>query len=234
MKVEYWIEDYDTIGHKIEGEFLSLDKPEWFKKMPVRFTPEKKPLDFIRNHWDDFISGNIISNSINTVKACPGFTNLFKHSLAIKFPCDIAIETFADGTSRFFSNSQYSTFLNIDWHTPNQVAGHLHNYIMLKLQFDCWLNMKNSFFQYIDPIYYNEQPYIVAPGMAEASDFPINVILLFPKKDEKYVFQAGDVCAMLVSTKPITKLVHTDLKKSVTRRLWFLRKHFYSLSKETK
>ena len=34
-KLEYHIGDTSRLGHNIEGEFLSLEKPKWFTTQPL-------------------------------------------------------------------------------------------------------------------------------------------------------------------------------------------------------
>ena len=75
---------------------------------------------------------------------------------------------------------------------------------------------------FLDPIYYKDQPYKVAPGVLDlvTSDYgmSLNVITFFEKKDATYHFQKGDPICMFyfpnrIHLKKRSKMAEYDHKK---------------------
>ena len=223
------------LGHNIEGDFLSKEKPEWFKKHPTLVDGTiKSRTDFLRKNWNDIMNGlytpRALAN-IKTSRTCPAFNTLFKHSVAIKFPCDVMIETSDKGEYNFQYKNRFTTLKTISHHAAEQMGGDLDNYIALKFEFDCTINVKDTFVQFVDPIFWNDQPYLVSPGLVPATHLPLNIIVFFPKINERYVLDCGTVCAVLSFSNPIRKLVEKDMSKSIMKRFWEIDKQFFKLGK---
>jgi hypothetical protein len=221
-KLEYCIGDMTHVGHSIEGEFLSLEKPKWFTTQPVITHNEAKSVpDYIRKYWNDLM--HFIPESVKTSKSCPGFNTLFKHSVAIKFPCDILLEIDENLDYKYQTKSRYTVLKSITHHGSGQLQGMPGNYVAIKFEFDCHINVKNTLVQFIDPLYWNDVPYKVSPGLVECKAMPLNTIAFF--SPGKYHFKAGSVLSVMTFSNPITHIESADLKKAALRRLWQSDKH---------
>ena len=228
-KLEYHIGDTSQLGHNIEEEFLSLEKPKWFTTQPLITHNEAKSVsDYIKKYWNDLMK--YIPESIKTSKGCPGFNTLFKHSVVIKFPCDVLLEIQENGDYKYQTKSKYTVLKNINHHGSGQFQGMPGNYIAIKFEFDCHINVKDTLIQFIDPLYWNDVPYKVTPGLVPCDCMPLNVIVFFPAG--KYHFKAGSVLATMTFSNPITKIESADLTKASFRRLWQSDKHILKRSYE--
>lgn len=204
----------------------SHDKPQWYKEI--------KP--YISKYQDEYYE-NIFAvaekdwNSIfeekigKTIKVCPGMHSLFRHTLLLKFPQNIFLETNADGEYRWNipdTNQLGKSVLTVAAHNSKQAVGFADNYIILKFCYNMYLKPdEDSNLSFLDPILYNDQPYKVLPGIVELNSkrpgIQLNVITLFPKINKKYIFKKNTVLCMLQSSKTIKGISKEDLSIDIIK-----------------
>ena len=227
--LKYYYEPDLGIAHQIE-DVLSLENPYWWNKLPPIYNGNRDRFKFIKENWERILSKEITDSTEKryTAKTCPAFVKLFQNSVLIKFPCDILLETDEDGDWRWQSKNINSLFKRVSFHDSYQVAGHVKDFITLKFEFDISIGMKDSMCWFNDPFYYQVQPYQVAPGLIKSTGMPLNVIVFFEKKKEKYLFQAGSPCAMLSFSDKIEKLESNEDIRSETRySMWEKNRRFF-------
>lgn len=232
MILEYHVERKKQVGHDIVGDFLSTESPKWFPNLKSALDLEvKSNKDFVKKYWEKIMTNAIpekFAQTFKTVKACPAFTKLFKHSVVIKFPCDVMLETSEDGKIQWKCKNQFTALRCLSQHHPDQLGKGFGDCIIIKFEFDCTLNAKDTTMQFIDPMYWIDAPYKVAPGLVDVELLPLNVICYFPKINEKYIFDAGSTLAVMTFSNPITQIKEKDMRASIIKRLWKLDRFFYT------
>lgn len=227
--LKYYYKPDDKIDHQIE-DVLSLEKPDWWSKLPPISNGNRDRFKFIKENWKYIISGDADeSNTLRqTAKTCPAFVKLFQHSALIKFPCDVLLETSENGEYRWRAKNRNTLFKDISIHPPEQVSGHLTDYMALKFEFNLFFSMKDSICWYTDPIYYKPQPYSVVPGIVKSDGMLLNVISFFEKKNEQYIFQADSPLALLTFSDKIEKIeFNEDITAIMRQSRWERGKRFF-------
>jgi hypothetical protein len=209
MKIyyEYSREDlnsYFPIEHSMVRSVENI--PEWFKKT-LPYAYESNTL----NQLLDKI-GLSRYNSLRskfTIKKCPGLLDMYTHSVLLKFPSDVIIETKSTGQLIY---NVATTGIDVGIHDESQSPNYLgEKYITVKFLYDFTFGFSEKVkYSFINPLYWKDQPYTVAPGMVQVSKngaFPPNVITLFPKEDNRYFFKAGDPLALIQFDKKVEKIV---------------------------
>jgi len=206
----------------------SRDKPQWFKDI--------KP--YISKYEDQYYE-NIFAvakkdwNGIfeekygKTIKVCPGMHSLFRHTLLLKFPENLFLETTAAGNYRWRipeANRLGNSLLTVQEHNSRQAVGFADNYIIIKFCYNVFIKPDEEInLSFLDPILYNDQPYKVLPGIVELGGkrkgVQLNIICLLPKKDEKYIFKKNTVLCMIQSSKIIKSISKEDLSKDITKSM---------------
>lgn len=182
------------------------EKPQWLKEMQGRFvTGENTLKDFFNRVKTPFKK----SLPSPTIKTCPGFTNIFNCSLLIKAPCDFIIKTYKDLDTPPELKASYK-HISMHEHSWRQAPG-LRNFVACNLSTGFAISTKEKCsYTFIDPIYYQEVQHRVAPGLLPGTSkgIDLNTILLLPREDKLYFYEAGEPLAMVVFNKPLTNLVH--------------------------
>lgn len=184
--------------------------PDWFTKTTHYIHNVKTKAEFVSKYWDILLNPEI--DKVKTIRSCPGFTNYFKQNVPIIFPTQVMLETSEDGGYRWRSGHKY---LSITHHNASQAPNIGEKYIILKFCFPIWLKSSEDMqISFIDPIFYNEQPYKVCPGIMNLNKneiMDLNVITLFPKKNNKYIFEEKQVLSTVQFSKPNPTFVHKSI-----------------------
>jgi len=209
---------YDYVDRSVSNYIEVSDwvrfnpKPSWWKSLSPLLGGLTSKDEYIKLAWRRMLDGEHVG-SPRTVKTCPGIGQFFKQSLPLVFMNDIFLETFADGSFKWRS---YYNGVSVAEHSPDQITGSQisRDLITLKFQFPItWLTDKPIQVCFADPVYHNVMPYTIAPGILAKTNTNINylnVIVFFPKKAAQFVFYKNEVCAVLQSSEPITKLIKKD------------------------
>lgn len=203
--------------------------PEWFKNLSPYInkdlnTKSKCPHESI---WDELMSSKF-SGTLRTMKSCPAAINYLSHSALIKAPCDILIETSANGEYRWKS---LSVGVNISEHGPVQFENSVlsENFIVLKFQIPIAIYSENNTFYFFDSVFNKPQPWRISPGHIDMSVAKqINVIALFPKEDKKYAIECGDPIANIVFFNKPKRWIHdSNVNKALARSVWNMGKTLF-------
>jgi len=214
------------IYYEINEDLLDIDEilqictpssSSWFDSLPVL-----KQFRSIKNWMQEGLSKNISNSLPKTAKVCPGIKDLFKHTVLIKLPCDVLLETFSDGRYTWATpNSDIN--LNITSHPYFQYTSEKSNLFKDKLQIKFNLPVqlcgdKNLEVIFLNPYYHKSQPYEIVPGYlkissSKKSELPLNTF--FPITDKVYHFKAGEIIAYMVVCGDEPKLL--PLKKHVKK-----------------
>ncbi len=185
-------------------------KPKWFSKL-CPFPHKKKTL--LDAYKDLNTSTDLI---MPTMRVCPGINELFKKSILILFPCDVILETKKDG-QWFFNKPSNNDFINVMEHTSVQhdKEVNLDQYIILKFQLPLLFQSPHNSLIFLDPIFFNSQPYQVCPGVVSFNNnnaVGLNVIVFFKKEDKIYQFKKNSILALLYSVNMIEIRENKNLK----------------------
>lgn len=208
MKVYYDIVN-KNIGANIEDSIGPLRKntPDWWKELSVFQNGAKTIKEFWNSfNWDIFSTAEIFT----TVKVCPGMKAHFDNSMLLKFPCDIFLETNAEGGYRFKSSNKE---LSVSSHHYDQAPAIGDRYIIMKFVVNFSLmTSKKSQMSFVDPIMFKDQPYRSSPGCVYCDESPVipNLICFFPKENATYYFKAGDPMAIIQFSDPIDSVTRKD------------------------
>jgi len=193
--------------------------PSWWRKLDFYRNKSKSVLDMwtkLSQEEKQEVEG------FTTVRACPGFRELFKNSYLLKFPSDLLLETTADGEFTWKTPGEEG-LLRVYFHTPDQIGSQISdNYTIIKFILPFLIAGKGTKALFLDPIYYKDQPFKISPGVMELKGnnigMPFNVIVFFEKKDATYHFQKGEpICIVYFSdrvhAKESSKIRRYDKKK---------------------
>lgn len=210
---------YDNTHEDSSNNFNHLDwtsfkkKPRWWRNLTPFIDGIKSVTELIETRWDHIMNSTELGTP-RTSKTCPGISTLFSYSIPIKFPCDIFLETREDGTYYWRATNG---FMSIATHGPEQTEGSSisKDYITLKFEIPVvFMTDKPVCVSFVDPIFFNDMPYKVSPGIAlETHSIPLflNTIAFFPKKNMKYVFYKDEVCSLLQFSDKVTEIKQKDL-----------------------
>lgn len=158
--------------------------PEWWKALDTHYEIPS-PIGF--------------GKKTRTMKHCPGFIDLYRHSWTVPLWSDVTIHTKEDGNYAYF-NPNNIDFINN--HAPEQTNNALSDFIHLKFDSFWALREKTGvkFLYYgADWSFLHTHPSIkILQGIIDfKTQTNINVNILFPKSDGKYEFFAGKPLSML-------------------------------------
>ena len=220
MKIYYDFKD-PNIGTEIEDLIVPLKtQPKWYKDLPAFIYGFKDASSLLKAGWDDILNAGQTSNSgFTTIRHCPGFVDLFKYSLVLKFPSETYLETNKNGEFRATTSSKS---LDITYHPEEQYGNMLgKDWIVIKFNLNAGIKLsENNIVSPVDPVLWKNQPYKVCPGIVELRKnklFSLNQIVLFPKIDAKYTFKPDDIMMAYSFTKAPTKLIKADFKHDYNR-----------------
>jgi len=191
--------------------------PAWWKNKGFFLRGAKS----VKDYWARLTQPQKLqAEAFTTVKACPGFRDLFSNSYLIKFPCDVLLETKADGGFTWKVPSS-ENIINIMNHNSEQMVSPITDkYLVFKFELPYLMAGKGNTLIFMDPIYWKEQPYTVCPGVVKLHDnnrgLGFSVLVFIEKKDEVYHFKQGEPMALLYSpdkTKLVPKKLRTFVKK---------------------
>jgi len=220
--------EYDYLDNLSGAEFekdyiLYNKKPSYWKYIPKFSKGIKTPIDMAKYVFSRDHSRNAGQNeTFRTAKSCSGFLNYFKHSIPLKFTCDIMLETYRNGNINYVS---YDNSMKINIHSSDQITGHLSNdYIIVKFQYNILCQVKNNYVSFHTPIVYNSMPYEVCPGIVIENQMPntLNVTTLFSKIDKTYYFKADQILGVMQFEKPISKIERVEGLAEKTKRHSYL------------
>jgi hypothetical protein len=208
---------------------LRKNGPIWWEDLSVFQNGIKNIKQFVQEAPWDFISG---AKLFTTVKVCPGFQRHFDNSMLLKFPCDVIIETFEDGSIRWKHSSKD---IDITIHDEDQAPGLGNKWIFVKFGWNFTIRTsKESQLFYIDPILFTETPYRSSPGAAVCNKQPLvpSYICFFPKANKRYFFNAGDPMAILQFSDKITTIKKENHEKFVNKQKYGGLKSFFLHTKK--
>lgn len=204
--------------------------PQWWRSLTPFVEGIKSTADLMRDKWDVLIDPDSIHATPRTVKTCPGFSSLFKQSIPIKLPADMLIETTED-TWRWSSPAGVVTMND---HNGNQAAGSIvsEKYHILKFEMPIvFMTDKKVTGCFVDPIYYNDVDFKVAPGILQGTDKQptfLNVITFFPKQFKRYHLKKGTVIALLQLSEKITAVQPKEMVYETDRFLYNLHSQIFN------
>lgn len=200
----------------------------WFSNMKSK-VGDLKTIDLIKkSHIDSLKNGGnyTLTTTTATVKTCPGVISFFKNSFLLKFPYDTLITINPDGS--FISETRRDDgLLTVSTHNEDQfrTGGEcdlFKNKINIKFCFGVNISTDEIPWTFIQPIYHNEQPFIVAPGIIDKKQTKLqnlNVITFFdvPKNEPAfYHFKSGEVLAYMKFNENVNlKYIDYDLSRKV-------------------
>lgn len=221
MKIYYDFKD-PNVGTEIEDIVFPLKiQPKWYKTLPAFLYGFKNAASLIKAGWDDIFSDDQVgaNSGFTTIKHCPGFTGLFKHSLVTKFPAETFLETNKDGQFRATTSTKSMTILH---HPEEQFGPGLgKDWIVIKFNLNAGIKVsQDCTVTSIDPVIWNNQPYKPCPGIVELKKnklFSLNQIVLFPKINAKYTFKPDDVMMAYAFSKAPTQFIKSDFTHDYNR-----------------
>ena len=188
----------------------ALTGPKWFSNLCPFVRKKKRAID-------------LHPFPINkTARGCPGMLELFKNSFLIKFGCDILLETNTKG-EYFWQKPSGTQVLKLHHHPQEQVESQppLSSFIMIKFCLPFIFQVPDNKVSFIDPVYWKNQPYKIAPGILNFRNdrhaVPLHIITLFEKKNAVYEFKRGDPMVLLYTLNKSTLEVNKDLDGSFAR-----------------
>jgi len=193
------------------------NNPPWYKDMGFFLQGAKS----VKDYWSKLSQPNKLqAEAFTTIKACPGFRDLFANSFIIKFPCDLLLETKEDGgfTWKIPSSDEILKIMN---HNSEQMVSPVTDkYLVFKFELPYLMAGKGNTLVFMDPIYWKEQPYKVVPGVVKLHDvnrgLGFSVLIFIEKKDSVYHFKKGEPMALLYmpeKTQMVQKKLRTFVKK---------------------
>jgi len=209
-----YIEDYDIDFEEVVSP-CSKKKPQWWKDMSFYL----RGFNTVKDYWSSLTQQQKLqAEAFTTVKACPGFRDLFANAYLIKFPCDILVETTADGGFTWKVPSSQE-ILKLVSHNSEQMVSHIDKFVFkFELPF---LMAGDAQLIFMDPTYYKEQPYQVCPGVVKLHSntrgLGLNVLTFFDKRDATYHFKKDEPMAMLYFPTSC-KVRHRPLQKFVKKQ----------------
>ena len=159
-----------------------------------------------------------------TAKSCPGMLDLFKNSFLIQFPCDLILKTESSGKFSWQKPSKTQVLRIINPFSPDQIEFNepLSSFIMVKFCLPFIFQTPNNKVSLIDPTYWKNQPYKIAPGILDFKKdreaLPLNFVALFEKKDKAYEFKKGEPMGLYYTLHKSTMEVKEDLEDSLLRQ----------------
>jgi len=223
--------------YQSNSEVLELDDwtsfkqpPQWWKSLTPFTGGVRSTAELIRDRWDILIDPESVQQTSRTVKTCPGFSSLFKQSLPIKLPADILIETTKD-TWRW---SSPAGVISMNDHNPDQAEGSVvsEKYHILKFEIPIvYMTDKKVTGCFVDPIYYNDVDFKVAPGILQGMEKQptfLNVIVFFPRQFKRYHLKKGTVIALLQLSEKITAVQPKEMVYETHRFLYNLHSQIFN------
>lgn len=203
-------------GTKITDYCDIKKSPEWWKNLSV-FRENTTTQKWVSKHWNKIIGKIDLLPTQRTIKGCPASQDFLSRSFLLKLPCDVMLETHADGSYKWRA---WTNNFKITDHDIDQVSGsHLANdWIILKFMLPIIIQSDNNMCYFQDCLLEKVQPWRCANGMADL-DVPreLNVILLFPKEDKKYYLKRGEPICSLVFFNKFKKVIEKDLSVAYYR-----------------
>ena len=193
---------------EIKDYFLTQHKPSWFSNLCPFKNKKRNVVDAykeLNNKWDLIYK---------TIKICPGINHLFNNSIALKFPCDLIVETTKEG--KWFFNRP-SDLISVESHDSHQYedSGPLKDYIVLKFSLPILFQAPKNKVIFIDPIYFNQQPYKVLPGVINFNNhnpLTLSVIVTFNKENKIYYFKHNEIMALMFFNEQV-QLQEKEIKQ---------------------
>ena len=193
--------------------------PSWFQEMGFYLNGSKSVLDL----WSKLDQARKQeAEAFTTVRACPGFRDLFKHSYLVKFPCDLLFETKEDGGYTWKTPSS-ENILGVYSHNSAQMVSPVSDkYLIIKFELPFFMSGRGTRLVFMDPIYYKQQPYIVCPGVVELMSndrgLGFNILTFFEKKDATYHFQQGDPVCLIYFPDRIQVKEKPDMREFIKKK----------------
>ena len=206
------------------------EPPQWWRSLTPFTHNINSTAQLIRDKWDELIDPDRVHLTARTVKTCPGFSSLFKQSIPIKLPADMLIETTQD-TWRW---SSPAGVVSMQEHNEDQAPGSdvTKNYHVLKFEMPIvFMTDKKVSGCFVDPIYYNDVDYKVAPGILQGLEKQptfLNVIVFFPKQFKRYHLKKGSVIALLQLSEKITAVQPKEMVYETDRFLYNLNSQLFN------
>lgn len=154
--------------------------PDWFKQLPTKYKLN--------------VSDQGPEIEQTTIRRCNGIIDLYQQGFVIPMWCDLALETFENGSISWFWNVPH--FQSPTQHTKDQFGGNFDNLIHLKI-LNPWrikeksgvkFIYKNLFYENLDLI----NQISVAPGILDFKyQHYAHISLFFDKKPNKFILEAG-------------------------------------------
>lgn len=231
---------HDELSEGMLDKFFSpaVKTSCWFNNMKTKIgnidvseAIKRKHKKIFKNEFvqtdDEYYTGK----SYSTVKTCPGVISFFKNTYLLKVPYDIIISINSDGAT-VTEMSRNDGLLRIDGHGGEQYQTHgkcdlFKDKLSIKFCFGLNVRTNNIPWTFIQPIYHNEQPFTVAPGIIGdklTNIQNLNLITFFDIPKEGVVhhhFKAGEVLAyMTFNEKVDLKYVPYDMSRKIFPRGW--------------
>lgn len=151
-----------------------------------------------------------------SVKRCPAIRDYFNHCLMVKFPVDTLLEVSSDGRYRWDLPAGVLGW-DVQSHPISQWDNEHNPYkdkVNIKFRLPILMSSKKAkLVAPVDPFYHNRQPYTVMPGIVDVNllskfgnqaTFAVNTF--FDRKNEQYLFKAGEVMCYLMVLDGDTRL----------------------------
>tara|TARA_Y100000004_G_C8932474_1_gene420638 strand:+ start:487 stop:1182 length:696 start_codon:yes stop_codon:yes gene_type:complete len=193
--------------------------PSWWKDMGFYLKGAKSVLD-LWTGLDQTKKQEV--EAFTTVRACPGFRDLFRNSHLVKFPCDLLFETKADGGYTWKTPSS-ENILGVYSHNSAQMVSPVSDkYLIIKFELPFFMSGKGIRLVYMDPIYYKDQPFKVCPGVVQLQSsnkgLGFNILTFFEKKDATYHFEQGDPLCLIYFPERVTVKENPQMREFIKKK----------------
>lgn len=222
----YWDNIWNNNEHFEFDDYIgsrAKNLPQWWKRLSMYAHDSKSMKELLVKDFDYFFKGG--NNTPKSAKGCPAFINLWKQSFALKTPSDLFIkiyESFDENKKKkewFWEWSGASPMIDISGHSDWQGGDLAKDNLILKMSWSfAFQATEHTQFQYVDPYIANPIHYRVVPGVIDLKKNSIacmNMVTLWPKKQEEYWIPAGSTLGYVQLTKPIKSFHKKDLQKEL-------------------